>query len=89
MTKRIRIVLTSGGLIVAAYFVIQWFRADYLAFADRREDWHRRCAATQSWGRSGRAADQALTPCQRELNELWAYARRKGWADWLGPRSDH
>ncbi len=40
--KKLLIVL---AVLVVAYLVIQWSRADFLAFSERREDWFRRCSA--------------------------------------------
>lgn len=69
--------LVLGGLI-GGYFLVQWSRQDFLEFRSRREDWHRRCDAYISAPPSLGRAEQAAG-CKAELNELTAYAMRKGW----------
>lgn len=68
-----------GGLVVL-YVVIQFSRADYLAFDQKREDWHRRCDAYA--GDHPRITDDPVKTgaCAQELQELIAYAKQKGWA---------
>lgn len=72
--------LIVGGLIVVAFFLIQYSRRDYLEFSERREDWHRRCSAYVGSDATGTNRAKA-DACQEELNELLAYAKRKGWTD--------
>jgi hypothetical protein len=70
-------VLIGLVLVVLAYFGIQASRADYLAFDRQREAWHRRCDAYVGKATSDPRADD----CKRELDELMAYAKRKGWGN--------
>lgn len=66
------------AVLVAVYLLIQWSRSDYRAFAERREDWKRRCSAYV--GDTPTLNDPHITAaCNAELQELLAYARRKGW----------
>lgn len=75
--KKLVIVL---GVLVLAVLAIQYSRRDYLEFSERREDWHRRCDAYMGSGATG--TNRAKTgACQEELNELLAYATRKGWTN--------
>jgi hypothetical protein len=65
-------------VLIVTYLAIQWSRSDYLEFDRQREAWHRRCDAYV--GKSVSGADRtAADACARELNELDAYAQRKGW----------
>jgi hypothetical protein len=66
-----------GGLILL-FVLVQWSRSDYLEFSQRRDDWHRRCDAYTGDSPKIRDADKAST-CQREAEELVAYAKQKGW----------
>ena len=75
MTKKLLILI---GVAVVLYVVVQWSRADYLAFDAQREAWHRRCDAYVGRAVSGDDATRAKA-CETELAELTAYATRKGW----------
>lgn len=66
--------IVAAALIVG-YFLIQSSRSDYLAFDRQREDWHRRCDVYI--GRAVTAPDAIA--CKAELDEMTAYAKRKGW----------
>lgn len=50
-------------------------RSDYRAFSARRDAWHVRC--DRYVGTQNRSPD-ALA-CKSELDEMFAYAKRKGW----------
>jgi len=63
-------------LLVAVVVLFTLFynsRSDFRAFDAQREDWHRRCDAYIN------APGPQAADCKRELNELMAYAKRKGW----------
>jgi hypothetical protein len=68
--------------LLATYFIVQASRRDFLAFDRQREDWHRRCdvyyVGTSALAPTDRVAAAA---CQKELDEMMAYARRKGWSE--------
>lgn len=51
---------------------------DYAAFDAQREDWHRRCDAYIGVTVSVSNRD-VIADCKREMDELLAYAKRKGW----------
>jgi hypothetical protein len=68
--------IVLGAIVL--FVLVQWSRADFLEFSQRREDWHRRCDAYVGAGATMRDADKA-TDCQREAAELVAYAKQKGW----------
>ena len=67
-----------GGLILLV-ILIQWSRADYLEFAAKREDWHRRCDVYLGTHASINDPDKR-DACQREAEEMIAYAKQKGWS---------
>jgi hypothetical protein len=62
--------------LVLLFVVFYVSRSDYRAFDAQREAWHRRC--DDYIGKEG--SDPRIADCQRELEELMAYAKRKGWA---------
>lgn len=64
-----------AAVLIVGYFVIQSMRSDYLAFDRQREDWHRRCDVYIGKATSAPAA----IACKAELDEMMAYAKRKGW----------
>lgn len=71
-----RLLWLAAGLIGALlllYLVLH--DPDFDAFDAQREAWHRRCDAYLD--------KPVVTPqardCERELNEMMAYAKRKGW----------
>jgi hypothetical protein len=67
----------AAGLFVC-YLVFG--RSDFYAFDTQREAWHRRCDAYIN--APARGANKIIVDeCQRELQELLAYAKRKGWAN--------
>lgn len=71
--------LIIAGVIIAVFLLIQWSRADYLEFAARRDDWHKRCDAYV--GEQPALTDASrLADCRREAAELVAYAKQKGWS---------
>ena len=63
--------------VVVGYFLIQRSRQDFLAFAEQREDWHRRCDTYMT--RATPAANESRAACQAELDAMLAYAATKGW----------
>lgn len=67
-------VLVIGGLWTASR--IQASRQDYLAFVERRDLWHKRCDVYRDTPLKGSPAAQL---CDKELTELVAYAKAKGW----------
>ena len=72
-------VALAPAVLIGAYALVQWSRQDYLEFAAHRDDWHRRCDAYISAPPSlGRVA-QVAAACKTELDEMMAYAIRKGW----------
>ena len=74
MSKRAVFAL-SVGLFV--FWFIRSSRADYREYERDLEGWHRRCDA---YVNKPAAADPRTADCQREFDELLAYAKRKGWA---------
>jgi hypothetical protein len=66
------------AVLICGYYLVQWSRSDYLEFDAHRKDWHRRCdayvGAPVALGRATQAA-----ACKAELEEMLAYASRKGW----------
>ena len=65
-------------VLVVVYMLIQWSRTDYLEFDRQREAWHRRCDAYRQTQKNAPPA-AIVAACQREAEELIAYAQRKGW----------
>jgi hypothetical protein len=71
-------VLVALIVLVVGYLAVQASRSEYLEFDRQREAWHRRCDAYV--GRPVSSEDRAAAEsCKRELEELTAYARNKGW----------
>lgn len=70
--------LSIAGVVIA-YFVIQASRADYLAFDARREEWHRRCDAYRNRTTGTPEELERIHACKVELDEMFAYAKQKGW----------
>ena len=72
-----RLLYTLTGLVVLfmAYCAVQASRAEYLEFDRQREAWHHRCDAYVGTNSTAPAARD----CERELQVLIAYAKRKGW----------
>lgn len=73
MSTKLVIALCAGAVLL--FGLVQWMRADYIAFDAQREAWHRRCDAYL--GKP--ATTPAAQACADELQELMAYAERKGW----------
>jgi hypothetical protein len=62
-------------LVVIGVWAIYASRADYRAFDAKRRDWHLRCDAYVDKP----VTSPAARDCARELEELIAYAKQKGW----------
>jgi hypothetical protein len=75
MLKRAVIAVAVILLAIVGFAYFGEDHQQYLEFSQRREAWHRRCDAYVD--------KPATTPeaqaCARELSELTAYAKRKGW----------
>jgi hypothetical protein len=69
------------GLLILVLVGVQWSRSDYRAFSARRDAWHAHCDVYRTADRRELPASQkaAFDACQRELEELTAYAKQKGW----------
>lgn len=81
--KRILLAFRPLAIIVvslwAAWFVVSRIsasREDYRRFSERREAWHARCDVYRDQPRSTAPAAQL---CAKELQELVAYAKARGW----------
>lgn len=72
-------ILLVVGAVLALPIVLLYCGEDhqrFLKFAEQRDAWHRKCDAY-----IGRlpGADPVARACQRELDEMTAYAKRQGW----------
>ncbi len=68
-------------IVFVAFLLVRWALRDpdFGAFDAQREAWHRRCDAYI--GQPAIGSNRAMiTDCKRELDELLAYGKRKGWA---------
>ena len=75
MKRLAKIALLAVVVVVVLIAVSNYLRADFLEFDRQREAWHRRCDAYVDQPVKSPAAAE----CQRELEQLTAYAKRKGW----------
>ena len=76
MTRRSTLIVLGIALCGVLLYVL-FGRSDYHAFDLRREAWHLRC--DRYVDAPALATTPAALDCGRELQELLAYARRKGW----------
>lgn len=74
--KKVLIVVV---VIVVVFGAVQYARRDYLAFDAQREDWHRRCDAYVGIREPVASNSAAAADCKQDLDEMTAYAARKGW----------
>lgn len=70
--------LIVAGILIAAFVLIQFSRSDFRAFEARREAWYQRGSAYVG-STATRIDPVRATECNRELAELVAYAKQKGW----------
>lgn len=66
------------GALALLFLAIEYSRSDFRAFQARREAWHLKCDAYMGQ-HATRSDPEIRDDCQRELDELVAYAERKGW----------
>lgn len=71
-----RVLLITGVVLAAFYFLLR--DPDFAAFDAQREAWHWRCDAYIDV-RTTETNRAQIAACQQQLEELTAYAKRKGW----------
>lgn len=75
-----RLLLILAAIIGIPVLIVQC-SADhqrYVKFSEQRDAWHRKCDAYRDV-KVGDPRAPIAAACQRELNELTAYAKRQGW----------
>lgn len=73
--QKVGAVLVSIGVL---YYANLYFRAEYLEFDRQRAAWHERCDAYVNQ-RTTPETQAMIHSCNETLQELNAYAKRKGW----------
>jgi hypothetical protein len=69
---------TTGVATVVGLLVIGRLLSDYYAFFTQREAWHRRCDVSVSTTQIDLPDTLRAASCRLELEDLMAYAKRKG-----------